>query len=176
MEGKKVEPVNPLKSFSLANGATPAILFGSFVDDLPAVRQDLKATEAFSFLREALRYDVHPCMARGTGTSIDELRRNAKYIRALLSGYSINSPGRKYKNNIECMRMNFCIDFPTAFKLFLPESGSIVLVRHFYGIKFGNIRISKTCYNSHAFSVKMKKTNSRQVKKKYDETRKEAEV
>lgn len=122
MERKKVEPVNPLKSFSLANGATPAILFGSFVDDPPAVRQDLKATEAFSFLREALRYDVHPCMARGTGTSIDELRRNAKYIRALLSGYSINSPGRKYKDNPECMRMNFCIDFPPASKLFLPES------------------------------------------------------
>lgn len=49
MERKKVEPVNPLKSFSLANGATPAILFGSFVDDPPAVRQDLKAIEAFSF-------------------------------------------------------------------------------------------------------------------------------
>ena len=78
---------------------------------------------------------MHPCMAKGTGTSIDELRRNAKYIRALLSGYSINSSGRKYKDNPEYMRINFCIDFPTAFKLFLPESRSMTLVRHFYGIK-----------------------------------------
>lgn len=61
-----MEPVNPLKSFSLANAATPAILSGSLADDPPAVRQDLKATKTFAFLREALRYGAHPCMARGT--------------------------------------------------------------------------------------------------------------
>lgn len=91
-----MEPVNPLKSFSLANAATPAILFRSLVDDPQAVRQDLKATEAFTFLREALRHGAHPCMAGVRGTSIDELRRNVKYIRALLSGYSINSSASEH--------------------------------------------------------------------------------
>lgn len=60
-------------------------------------------------------------MARGTDTSIDELLRNAKYIRALLSGYSINSPGSKYKNSLGRTRMNFCIDFSSALELFLLE-------------------------------------------------------
>lgn len=64
---------------------------------------------------------MHPCMARGTDTSIDELLRNAKYIRALLSGYSINSPGSKYKNSLGRTRMNFCIDFSSALELFLLE-------------------------------------------------------
>ena len=58
---------------------------------------------------------------RRHGTSIDELRRNAKYIRALLSGYSINSTGSKYKDSLECMRMNFSVDFPGASELFLLE-------------------------------------------------------
>lgn len=45
--------------------ATAAILAGSLADDPQAVRQDLKATKALAFfLRQALRYDAHPCMAR----------------------------------------------------------------------------------------------------------------
>ena len=80
---------------------------------------------------------------RGTDTSIDELLRNAKYIRALLSGYSINSPGSKYKNSLGRARMNFCIDFSSALELFPPSNSYYVLVQHFYDVYSGTIEIKK---------------------------------
>ena len=156
-------PVNPLKSFSLANAATPAILSGSLVDDPPARHgQDLKATEAFSsFLREALRIRCASLHGkRRHGTSIDELCRNAKYIRALLSGYSINSTGSKYKDSLERMRMNFSVDFPAASELFRLE-----------GITLGPDIFMRVNPETFEFA-KMKKKNKKNKKKKRKEKEK----
>lgn len=95
-----MEPVNPLKSFSLANAATPAILSGSLADDPPAVRQDRsKGHQDLRFFTRSFKVWCASLHGKRHGTSIDELRRNAKYMRALLSGYSINSSSGKHESN-----------------------------------------------------------------------------